>query len=383
MACPWACSSRHVAAAAWLVVGLGASRGASGGDLSVKPVIAAGVGYDSNVFDQASDVSDDYLGTLGVRVPVEYKMGSHATLTGSYLGVQEWYRQLTQLDTFPARQLASATYLYNSGRKLTVGLGGTYSESRRPEEVFPQSGVQFGRSLARSVGGNAFLDRKLTRRDDLELNYNYGRSLYLEDERADSHTGMATLGRQFSQSFRLDVRYLVEYYTFPVDGGNDTSQAATLGWSQKVSRTISLKLRAGGRFVAGTTKPELEASLTREWRQSTLTASYNRTRTFVPTSEHFADTDSAGLAFNHAGRALGFSASSDYYRSRSETQEYESFRGRVDTVYMLEHWLGLGVSYLYTHQRPMDSVGLATKRHLARVGFVVSPWGRTEPRGLP
>jgi hypothetical protein len=365
------------------VIGLWAPPSSGASDLSVRPIFATGVGYDSNVFLQPSGPTDDYFGTAAVQVPVAYKIGPRSGLTGNYLGVGEWYRDLTQLDKFPTRQSASVGYRYNSGRKLALGLGGSYSESQRPEEVFPESGVQFGRGRARSVGGNAFLDRKLTRRDSLGLTYSYGRSLYLEDERADSHTGTVTLGRELSHDSRLDVRYLVQHYAFHTDDGRDTSQAATVGWSKGLTSKTSLRLRAGARFVGGSTSPEAEASLTHGWRRSSLTASYSRTRTFVPAGVRFADTDWASLAFTRHTRSFLFTVSPSYYRSRADGRDFDSFHGTANTVYMVKRWLGLGATYLYTNQRQVEPAGEATSRHLARVGFVVSPWAGPEPQGLP
>jgi Putative beta-barrel porin 2 len=369
----------------WFLLGLGSAHLAGAGDFSVKPILSAGVGYDSNIFYQPSDPTDDYFGSVAVRVPVEYKISPHSGLTASYLGSGEWYRDLTQLDRFPTRQLGSLDYSYGSGRSLSLGLGGFYSESQRAEDVFPESGVQFRRGRARSAGGRASLSRKLTRREDLALTYNYGRSLYQDDQRADSHTGTASIARRISHDSRLDVRYLVQRYSFAADAGRDTSQSVTAGWSQRLWRNNSLKLRAGGRFVGGTTRPELEASLAHEWRRSTLTASYSRTRTFVPTSDRFGDTDRADLAFTHQTRSFRFVASSAYYRTRSEARDtdYESVVGRVDAVYMMTRWLGLGATYRYTYQRPKEAAAIATTRHVGQFGFVVAPWGAQEPHGLP
>ena len=369
-------------AAAGLVVGVLLPLPSSGGDLTVKPVFAVGVGYDSNVFVQPSDPSDDYFGSVGVRVPAQYKIGPHSGLDADYLAGGEWYQDLTELDKFPTRQSASIEYRY-SARKLTWGLGGSYSESQRPEDVFPESGVQFGRGRASSVGGNAHIDRKLTRRDSLALTYNYGRSLYLEDERADSHLGTVTLAREFSHDSRLDVRYLVQYYVFQTDEGRDTSQAATVGWSKGLATNTSLRLRAGARFEGGSTSPEVEAALTRVWHRSSLTASYSRTRTFVPTGVRFADTDWASLAFTHQTRALRLTVSPSYYRSRDEGRDYDSFHGTVSTVYMVKRWLGIGANYGYNYQRPVKPVGEATSHHFGRVGLVVAPWGTTGVPGLP
>ncbi len=378
--CPCSLTGLTVAV---LLAGVSLPLPAIGGDLTIKPVFTVGVGYDSNVFFQPSDPSDDYFGGVGVRVPAQYKIGPHSGLDAGYFAGGEWYRDLTELDRFPTRQSASIQYRY-SDRKLTWGLGGSYSESQRPEEVFPESGVQFGRSQARSVGGNAFVDRKLTRRDNLALTYDYGRSLYLGDERSDSHTGTVTLGREFSRDSRLEVRYLVQYYAFHTDDGRDTSQAATVGWSKGLGSKTSLHLQAGARFGGGSTNPEAQASLTRQWRRSSLTASYSRTRTFVPgVAVRFADTDSASLAFTRQTRSFQFAVSPSYYRSRAEGRDFESFHGMVNTVYMFKRWLGVGANYLYTDQRPVEPRGEATSRHLARAALVVAPWGSsTGPQGL-
>lgn len=354
------------------------------GQLSFKPVFTLEAAYDTNVFFTADDPQNDYFGSVGLDFPLEYRGSSRSSISLRYFAAGERYRELTQLDDFPIRQNASLAYSYAPQRGWSLGLNGGYSESQRPEDVFPATGLDLGRRKSQSASGGASLGRTLGQYGKLDLGYSYSRALYLENETTDYQSGYASLGRSFGGRTRLDARYLYDRYGFE-DGTSDASHAATLGLTHSFSPRTSLSLRGGMRFAAGETNPEAEAALTHTWPRGSISLSYSHTRAFAPVrggATSLSEVDRGGLSLSFQGRRHRVSLSPGYYRNRAETFESETWRGSFDAVYMVKWWLGLGAGYAYTFQRRLDEPRDETERHVGRVGLVIAPWNVKDVQGL-
>jgi hypothetical protein len=340
------------------------------------------VGYDSNIFLLADDPISDWYWNVTIDLPFRYKLSRRSTLSLGYRAEGEWYsEQTTQLDDQPSRQNAGLSYAYGAERGFTFGLRGNYNESQRPEDVFTESGVDFGRSRARTASAGTSVGHSLGPRGRLSLDYNYSRALYREDENNELHIASAVLGRQFSRRTRLDLRYAYSRYLFSEADVSDevtrNSQVATLGIGQSFGRGTTLSAIGGIRFTDGNTTPEASVSLSKSWRGGSVSIFYAHTQAFVPSSNAngaLSEVDSAGAGVSLVGRRHRVSLSPSYYRNRIGDFNTETFRGVFDFVYKLSRWLGLGGNYQYTYQESSDLLRDKAKRQVARFNIVISPW---------
>ena len=357
-----------------------------------RPVFSLGAGYDSNaVYVSGASSPGDYFGGLGVRAPLSGRLSQRTTISANYAINGEWYQDLETLNTFPSSQSAALSWSYADGEVTTFSLGGRYSMSRRPEEVFPDSGLAYLRGKTENLGGYTNFGRRLSERTRLTLGYNYERPLFEPTEgferQAQGHTGTASLGRDLKPGSSLAVRYKYQLYERP-DLPRDESHVVGLAYTHAFGRSTTFSLFGGARFASGEVRPDAAASLGHAWRSSQITASYAKNRNYIPTTGTFSDTDNAGLTYSFSQRRFRLTLFAGYSRNRFEDEffglnrDLDSYRGSLDTVYMIKHWLGLGATYQYNWQRSGDTDFDNRSRHLVQAGLVVAPWSGTEAQGL-
>ena len=358
-----------------------------------RPVFTLGGGYDSNAIFTPGDRSPgDFFGGVGVRAPLTGKLSERSSLSANYAATGEIYQDLHDLDRFPSSQNASLGWSYTS-QGSNASLGATYSESRRPEDVFPQSGLGFLRGRARNLGANAGVGHRLGERGTFDLAYAYSRPIYETadtfEQRAEGHSATANLGRSLSATSTVGVRYQYQLY-LREDDPRDQSHVVGLALTRGFGRATRLSLFGGARFAGGETRPDGSISLSHAWRSSQLAATYTKSRSYIPTTGGFSDTDNAGLTYSLTPRRFRLSFSAGYARNHFEEEtdvlglgrDFDSYRGVLDTVYMLSRWLGLGATYQYIWQRSGNTDFDNRKRHLAQAGVVITPWNDKEVQGL-
>ena len=163
-----------------------------------------------------------------------------------------------------------------------------------------------------------------------------------------------------------------------------------LGFTRAFGKGTTLSLFGGARFAAGAVRPDASVRLGHAWRSSQITATYTKARNYIPTTSGFSDTDSAGLSYSVGQRRFRLSLSAGYSRNRFQQEadalglgrDLDSYRGELDTVYMLKRWLGLGATYQYHWQHSGNTDFDDRRRHLAQAGLVIAPWNAKEAQGL-
>ena len=354
-----------------------------------RPVFTLGAGYDSNaVFIPGDKSPGDFFGAVGVRAPLTGKLSQRSSLTANYGLTGEFYQDLHNLDHFPSTQDAALGWTYTSPRSNAL-LGASYRESRRPEDVFPQSGLGFVRGTTRNVQANAGVGRHLGERGKLDLGYTYTRPLYEPidglEQRAEGHYATASLARVRNERNQIAVRYQYQLYLRD-DQPRDESNIVGLAFTRGFGRATNLSLFGGARFAGGEVKPDASVTLAHSWRTSQLGITYAKGRTYIPTTGGFSDTDNGGLTYSLGRKTFRLSLTTGYARNRFEDEpnrvgqgrDFETFRGSVDTVYMLRRWLGLGTTYQYLYQLSGDTIFGPRRRHLAQMTLVVTPWAGKE-----
>jgi hypothetical protein len=363
---------------------------ASAQDWNFRPVFIVGMGYDSNVVFTQGDVSaGDYFGGLGLRAPLSGRLSQKGTLSVSYTARCEWYQDFKGLDSCPSRQTALLGWSYAAGEKTSLGLGAGYTESTRPEEVFPESGIDYRRGETRNLTANASLTRRLGLLTNFDLSYTYGRPFYTPvgelERRAESHRAQANLRRNLWRQGSASLRYIYQHY-LREDLPDDSSHVLGLGLTQGLGRSTTLRVAADARWINGEVRtrirPQGDITLGHSWRYSQISLSYSKYRNYELTTEGFTDTDSIGVSYSITLRLFRLGAFAGYSRNRLELRgdpvilgrSLDTYHGNLELVRMFTRWLGLGATYRYTWQSAQVQGLEPRKRHLAQVGLVIAPW---------
>jgi hypothetical protein len=356
-----------------------------------RPVFFVGAAYDSNVvFTQGGALSaGDYFGYVGLRAPLNRRLSEKTSLAASYSATCEWYQDLEGLDSCPSRQFASIRWSWVAGEKTTVGLGAGYSESRRPEEVFPESGIDYLRGTTRNASATANLSRRLGQQTTLGLTYGYGRQLYEPVEQLESpaqtHRAGANLSRPLWRQGTASLSYTYQLYVLE-DKPDDSSHGVGLSLSQGLGKSTTLSVAAHARWVNGELRtrirPQGDIRLGHSWRRSQISLSYSKYRSYELLTAGFTETDSIRVAYSITLRWFRLGADAGYSRNRLENPAdpselvgtVESYHGRLNLVRMVTRWLGAAATYRYTWQTDRGQLLEPRKRHLVHVGLVISPW---------
>jgi hypothetical protein len=367
-----------------------------------RPVFSLSAGYNSNILYTPGDVSPaDYFGGLGMRAPITAKLSQRSTLLAGYGITGVFYKDRTQLDKFPNTQNAWLRWNYASPRSH-FALGAYYNESRRPEDVFPETGLGYLRGKTTQAGANASFDHRLGERGQLSLGYGYTRPFYETgldyQQQAQGNFATAGLSRVLNDRSQVSVRYQYQLYVQTAVPRNQW-QTVGLAFTRGFGRGTNLSLFGGAQFAGGEVRPTADVSLGHAWRSSLLSVVYRKGRNYIPTTGGFSETDWAGISYLVTPKRFRLSLSAGYARNNyaepvgpalGQTQDFDSFQGTVDTVYMLGRRLGLGGTYSYVWQRSGNTNFDDRRRHVALVGLVITPWNPpggavpalTVPRGL-
>jgi hypothetical protein len=361
-----------------------------------RPVFFVGVGYDSNVvFTQGDQSPGDYFGGVGLVAPLNGQVSEKSSLAASYSARCEWYQDLEGLDSCPSRQNGSIGWSWAAGENTTVGLGAGYSESRRPEEVFPESGIAYLRGKTRNLAANANLARRLGELTSLGLSYGYGLPFYEPvgqlERRAQTHRAQASLSRNLWRQGSASLRYTYQVYLIE-DEPDDSSHALGVGISQGLGRSTTLRLAAESRWVNGelqsSIRPQGDITLGHSWRTSRISLSYSKYRNYEFLTQGFTETDTIGVSYSISLRWFRLGAHAGYSRNRLEEQgdpsafgsPFETYRGSLNLVRNFTRWLGTVATYQYSWQNQTQTLR-PRERHIVQVGLSIAPWS-IEPEPL-
>jgi|RhiMetdeSRZDD1v2_1073273.scaffolds.fasta_scaffold143914_3 hypothetical protein len=359
--------------------------------LAWNPTLSATVAYDSNVFAEAGSGREDWLGTLAIDVPVNFKPDPRFDALARFANVSERYRTFTQLDDPRARSDGRLAFRFEPQPRTEFRLEGTYRETNRPAEVFTDAGVELGRARTTGYGGSAGFTQGFGARSTLQLGYSYRYSevTSLEDH---VHSGNAALSVGVGGRTRLGVRGVFDR-RFSETQDQFDSGAVLAAWDQEVSRRLSFSLSAGARFVESSdARPEAHATARWERGHWLVHASYARTLGYVPRRtdlpQRIGDSDRAELQVVFSSRRLRLAAGPTFYWTRNDTQDTRVWRALAEASFMPIRWLGLRASYSYLRQTGTVETEVEVRdvegtRNVAHLGVVLAPWNRRGAESLP
>ena len=359
--------------------------------LAWNPTLSATAAYDSNVFAEAGSGREDWLGTLVIDVPVDFKPNPRFDGLARFANVSEWYRTFTPLDDPRARSDGRLAFRFEPQPRTEFRLEGTYRETNRPAEVFTDAGVELGRARTTGYGGSAGFTQGFGARSTLQLGYSYRYSevTSLEDH---VHSGNTALSFGVGGRTRLGVRGVFDR-RFSETQDQFDSGAVLAAWDQEVSRRLSFSLSAGARFVESSdARPEAHATARWERGHWLVHASYARTLGYVPRRtdlpQRIGDSDRAELQVVFSSRRLRLAAGPTFYWTRNDTQDTRVWRALAEASFMPIRWLGLRASYSYLRQTGTVETEVEVRdvegtRNVAHLGVVLAPWNRRGAESLP
>jgi hypothetical protein len=264
--------------------------------------------------------------------------------------------------------------------------------------VFPETGLGYLRGKTTQAGANISFGHRLGERGHLDFAYGYSRPYYQTglqtgpdyQQQAQGNVAIASLGRVLNARSQLSVRYQYQLYLQTTSPRNQW-QVVGLAFTRGFGRGTNLSVFGGPQFAGGEVRPAVNVSLVHDWRFSQISVVYSKARNYIPTTGGFSETDVAGISYSVTQRRFRLNLYAGYARNNYEDQpdpslgqgpDFDSYRGILDTVYMMGRRLGLGGIYQYTSQRSGNTNFDHRTRHAVQVGLVIAPWNAHEAQGL-
>ncbi|HEY3053358.1 MAG TPA: hypothetical protein VGK04_08220 [Thermoanaerobaculia bacterium] len=263
-------------------------------------------GLDSERFATHSVLDNDRARERAI-VGIQYQVGPRLTLSmdSSYLYTN------TLADLNVATGLAASRV---RGRQVSIGPSARFRISPRLTAVASASSmttnVQDGVGM-RSQMQTLIVERRLTPRDLFTVDYQHSRILFdgQTAQSIDTHTMLA-------------------------------------GWSRDLGARSHLMFRVGPRFNNGSPAADLSASLTHNWRFSSIAISVLRTQTTAVGYAGAVETQSAQAKFAYApSRRLTAFATPALIRNTREQLEGTVYRVALGARYAITPMLGFDIAY--------------------------------------
>jgi hypothetical protein len=296
----------------------------------------AGV-YDDNLFGTATDQESVGLSRISPRLQHAGRPQPRVVISASYGFSSEVYPDLSEENQVFANQLGELSVVSNLSTNTTFSLGGSYARTHTPRNLLLETGLEFGRELAQNFAGGAKLQHQLGPSDVLSEDYRYTRLEFETEPSTDSHSW-------------------------------------ALGWTHRLGRRGSLSLRGGAQRIEGEFNPLYGAAVSRDFRNTSIGASYSRDSYAIPT-EGRVDTDSFGVDIEQRlGRSARLTLSPGISRNVGPDLDITVYRMNVRISVPLGRWVSVNAAYDGNFQRtrltgPGDTSGGDLDHNVASLDF--------------
>ncbi|MEA2626084.1 MAG: hypothetical protein QOD06_2129 [Candidatus Binatota bacterium] len=397
----------------------------------VTPSLTAEEEYDDNVFsvpDEDDQVvpeeppgqqpgtselprgrEDDFIFRATPGVEAGYS-SEPVSVVGRYRVDAEQYVNHSDLSDGVARQNGSVRATYLPNRRLTTGLEGGFSESKRPRDLnqlipsgdqqLPGTGLEDPRARVRRYFATPNVSFRWTRRLSTDADYSYERSEEVGGVTSDTHAAGARINRRITRRDTVDVGYGYRNFQFeearpaPAPGTEPVpdpesfanqnaseSHVVSFGWTREFTPRVEVVLRGGPRFTEGAIDADALARLRYALERGDLSVQYTRTENTAVGELGAVRTDSvvAGIGYE-VGRGVSLQGAVGYARNETDSFDADVYSANVGVDYQTREWLKLFVSYDFSLQQESFSTGADgrvmpdqdTLHNLGAVGFTIT-----------
>jgi hypothetical protein len=288
--------------------------------LVLTPNISLSAFFDDNVFL----ARDTPQGSAGARVTGGLglsKSGRRVSFRASYGFASDVFFEFPEIDDLLAAQSATVGLQYQVGRRTGAYLQGRYSMSRRPGDLFPETGLTFGRGAAETYSSGVGVTRQIGR--DARLGFSYGYSVLVS----------------------APQREVVE--------------TPSENWSVNVSKKVARRTTVGGSVgvsnIGGVFRPTFSVSLSHARNRISLGMGYSRGYYPLPTAQEAAETESLGAKVGWRWGRFSLSLSPRYSLNSDALNLVRSYSLAAGAGLSLGRWVSLRISYSGRSQRRVES----------------------------
>jgi hypothetical protein len=345
----------------------------------VTPSVSLAGIYDSNPFLSRTQREGDFIVRLSPGVEAGHR-SERLTFQGSYVQDAEVYARHPELESSRARQYAAAGVQYEATRQSTMAANATYTETLRPGELSPQTGLEFGRKRGARVSFAPSLNHRFDPVATGAAAYAFTRDKLEGGVDTDTHTVTLGYDRKVAQRDKATFGYAFQRFVFGDEQVTD-AHVVTAGGTHEFTPRTSATLSAGPRFSEGTTRPEVSALLRHRLQKGEISLSYLRTQVTAIGLAGPVSVESIGAAAVHSPEeSLEVRAGASMATSTRGGFEATAYRMNLEARRRLTPNVSLVGSYEYNLQRgALDAPAERTMiRHVVLFAVAWSP--RAEPR---
>ena len=339
-----------------------------------RPSLSVTQTYDSNLFSTPSAPAADFVSRLTPAADAEY-LTPQWTLSARHSFDMERFANHRELDSFVARQHATARWQYRPVARVSLAAAAEFTETHSPWELNTLTGLTFARATAQRIGGHLSASRQLNERTDGKVEYG------LTQDRLAGNVSVATEVASVSTERRLRprtsalLRYRYRRYAF--DSSSTISHTIDLGWTRDLSSRVRLSVDGGPTLTSGSPSLDVSAAITGRSRDVEYSLAYVRTQTTALGLVGLVGTDSLTMSTAwRASRTLQIRLSPGVYRSSQGSVDAMVYRVAFSAVQSIVPTLSIEAAVDSHLQRGLlypSLAGQSIRRHEAVIRLVAAP----------
>jgi hypothetical protein len=351
-------------------------------EVRVSQQFSATQAYDSNLFSSSMVPEGDFITRVSPGIEGEYRAHRFSFL-GRYVLDLEQFAAHPELTTAAGGQHASIDLRTSRLRRLAFAVDAALARTRTPAELSAATGLTLARAPAEHLEVHPVLVRELNPVTEATLDYAWTEDRLVGGNVTHAHRAALGIDRHVSRRDVVGVDYGVRMFLFAADD-RLTAHVASIGWTRQITREARVELRGGPVLMAGRQAPEVLASVSYRPGPSELSIAYARTQTTLIGFAGILDTQSvtASAAFM-LWPHLQIRIVPGVFRTTSDAQRADAGRLAFEVKSPITGMLSWRAGYEANFQRG----GLTTapfansiSRHLVQLS-VVAARGRRSPAG--
>jgi hypothetical protein len=346
--------------------------------LRVSPLFSATQVYDSNLFSTSVAPQGDFITRVSPGIESEYR-SPRFSLLGHYVLDLERFAAHPELTSADGRQQASIDLRTSRSRRLAFAVDGSFARTRTPGELSAGTGLTLARATAERVEVHPAIVRQVDPITEATLDYTWTDERLVGGLSTRAHRPAIRIDRHVSRRDVVGVNYGIRMFLFETDE-RLTSHAVSVGWTREITRKASVELRGGPVLTDGVPAPEVHASMRYRPGPSEMSITYARAQTTLVGFAGIVDTQSvtASAAYSLHSR-LQIRIVPGVFRTTSDGRRADAGRLAFEAERPMTARLSLRATYEATVQRGMITAGPSAdsvSRQLVQLSVVAAPASR-------
>jgi hypothetical protein len=328
--------------------------------------------YDSNLFSAPVAPQGDFITRVSPGIEGEYH-APRFSLIGRYVLDLERFATHPELSTADGRQQATIDLRTSRSRRLAFTVDAAFARTRTPGELSAGTGLTLARAPAEHLEVHPAIMRQITPLTGATLDYTWTDERLVGGVATRAHRAGIGIDRHISRRDVVDVNYGIRMFLFQTDR-RLTSHVVTLGWSRQITREASVELRGGPVLTDGTPAPEVLASMRYQPGPAELSIAYARTQTTLVGFTGVLDTQSVTASAGYMlRRHLQIRIVPGMFRTASDAGRADAGRLAIEAERPMTGRLSLRATYEAIFQRgnlTAAPTGNSISRHLVQLSVV-------------